>query len=191
MPASAHGVGGVLLDDEALYQQVIKGSEVALVELVNRYHSPLHKFLYRYTGDPILADDLAQETFMRLLKYRGGPPARFKSWAFTIASNLANDHFKSARYRYERVTDFDDEVEAHVDNFSFAPDDRAEIIAALAKLSPEHREALILRFYHDLKLEEIAEVTQTPLGTVKSRLFHALKTLKGFLALTEVVHERS
>lgn len=179
------------MDDETLYQQVLKGNEAALVELVKRYHSPLYKFLYRYTGDPALADDLAQETFMRLLAYRGEPPARFKSWAYTIASNMARDHFKSARYRYERVTDFNDDAEVLSDNFTFAPDDRGEVIAALAKLSPEHRAVLILRFYQDLKLEEIAEVTHTPLGTVKSRLFHALKGLKGFLALTEVVHERS
>jgi RNA polymerase sigma-70 factor (ECF subfamily) len=178
------------LDDETLYQQVLKGSESALVELVNRYHSPLYKFLCRHTGDNSLAADLVQETFTRLLTYRGEPPTRFKSWAYTIASNLARDHFKSARYRYERVTDFNDDAEALPDDFSFAPDDRAEVIGALAKLSPEHREVLILRFYHDLKLEEIAEVTGAPLGTIKSRLFHALKGLKGFLALTEVVHER-
>lgn len=180
-----------MLDDETLYQQVLKGSEAALVELVKRYHSPLYKFLYRYTGDPALADDLAQETFMRLLAYRGEPPARFKPWAYTIASNLARDHFKSARYRYERVTDFNDDTEVLSDNFTFAPDDRGEVIAALARLSSEHRAVLILRFYHDLKLEEIAEVTHTPLGTVKSRLFHALKGVKSFLALMEVIHERS
>jgi len=178
-----------VLDDETLYQQVLKGSEAALVELVNRYHSPLYKFLCRYTGDPALADDLAQEMFTRLLTYRGEPPTRFKSWAYTIASNLARDHFKSARYRYERPTDFNDDGEILLDDFNFAPDEHSEVIAALARLSPEHREVLILRFYHDLKLEEIAEVTSTPLGTVKSRLFHALKGLKGFLALAEVAHE--
>lgn len=180
-----------MLDNETLYQQVLEGSEAALAELVKRYHSPLYKFLYRHTGDPALADDLAQETFMRLITYRGELPTRFKSWAYTIASNLARDYFKSARYRYERVTDFNDDAEVLSDDFSFAPDDRGEVIAALAKLSPEHREVLILRFYHDLKLEEIAEVTSTPLGTVKSRLFHALKGLRGFLALMEVVHDRS
>ena len=62
--------------------------------------------------------------------------------------------------------------------------------SALAQLSPDHREVLILRFYHDLKLEEIADVTHTPVGTVKSRLFHALKQMKGLVALTEVLHDR-
>jgi DNA-directed RNA polymerase specialized sigma subunit len=92
----------------------------------------------------------------------------------TIASNLARDHFRSARYRYERVTDFDDDEHDFGNDFSFPADERGDVVNALAKLSPDHREVLILRFYHDLKLEEIAEVTGTPLGTVKSRLVHAL-----------------
>jgi RNA polymerase sigma-70 factor (ECF subfamily) len=180
-----------VLDDETLYGQVLAGDENALGELVRRYHSPLYKFLCRFTGDALLADDLTQETFTRLITYRGETPKRFKPWAYTIASNLARDHFRSAHYRYEHLTDFNDDAEGLSDDFNFAPDERSEVVGALAKLSPEHREVLILRFYHDLKLEEIAEVTSMPLGTVKSRLFHALKGLKGFLAFTEVVHERS
>jgi RNA polymerase sigma-70 factor, ECF subfamily len=178
-----------MLSDEALYQQLRGGNHAALVELVDRYHSPLYKFLSRFTGDLILADDLTQETFIRLLTYQGAPPTRFKAWAYAIASNLARDHFKSVRYRLERNTDFDEEAD------TFAPEDtptldaRDDVIQALAQLSPDHREVLILRFYHDLKLDEIAEVTQTPLGTVKSRLFHALRQMKSFLAITEVMRD--
>lgn len=166
------------MDDETLYRQVLKGSEPALVELVNRYHSPLYKFLCRQTGDTALADDLAQETFTRLLTYKGQPPTRFKAWAYTIAINLTRDYFKSARYRYEQAADFE-QIEA--DELRF--DDRREVIDALAKLTHDHREVVVLRFYHDMKLDEIAEVTGAPLGTVKSRLFHALKQLKGILAV--------
>jgi RNA polymerase sigma-70 factor (ECF subfamily) len=119
------------------------------------------------------------------LTYRGQPPTRFKSWAYTIAINLARDTFKSARYRYEQASDFED-IEADEATFTF--DERREVIEALAKLTPDHREVVVLRFYHDLKLEEIAEVTGAPLGTVKSRLFHALKQLKGFLAVKDSIH---
>jgi RNA polymerase sigma-70 factor, ECF subfamily len=173
-----------------LYAQVMKGSQSALGELVQRYHAPLYKFLCRQTGDSALADDLTQETFTRLLTYRGSAPQRFKAWAYTIASNLARDHFKSARYRYERVTDFADDDYDVSDDFRLLDDAGGEVKTALAKLTPDHREVLILRFYHDLKLEVIAEVTGAPLGTVKSRLFHALKGLKGFLAVMEVADDR-
>ncbi len=178
-----------MLDDETLYRQVLHGNEAALIELVQRYHVPLYKFLCRFTGDVALADDLTQETFTRLLTYQGVPPTHFKSWAYTVARNLARDYFKSARYRYERAADFEEQAEVFSDDTGFAAHDRETVIQALAKLSPDHREVLILRFYHDLKLDEIADVTHTPVGTVKSRLFHALKQMKGFLALTEVIHD--
>jgi len=177
------------LDDEALYGQLRAGNHAALVELVERYHSPLYKFLCRYTGDVALADDLTQETFTRLLTYQGAPPTRFKAWVYAIASNLARDHFKSARYRRERSTDFDGDAAMFTNDDTHTPDDRDDVIRALAQLSPDHREVLILRFYHDLKLDEIAEVTRAPLGTVKSRLFHALRQVKGFLAITEVIRD--
>ncbi len=69
-----------------------------------------------------------------------------------------------------------------------APD--TDVAAALLSLPPSQREVIILRFYHDLKLDEIAEITSAPLGTVKSRLFHALKSMKGFLAIMEIDHDR-
>lgn len=179
------------LDDEKLYSQVLKGDMAALSELMRRYHSPIYRFLYRQTGDSTLADDLTQEIFIRLLAYRGTAPTRFKTWVYTIASNLIRDHFKSARYRYEQATDFADDTHEVADAVGDASTERDEIIEALAKLTPDHREVLILRFYQDLKLEEIAEVTGAPLGTVKSRLFHALKGMKGFLTVREVAHDGS
>jgi RNA polymerase sigma-70 factor (ECF subfamily) len=177
------------LDDETLYRQVLAGSKTALVKLAERYHAPLYKFLCRYTGDTTLADDLTQETFTRLLTHEGAPPTRFKAWVYAIARNLARDHFKSARYRHERSTDFEGDTDTIANDDPPTSDARDEVIRALARLSPDHREVLILRFYHDLKLEEIADVTHAPVGTVKSRLFHALKQVKGFLAITEVMRD--
>ena len=67
-----------MLDDETLYRQVLQGNQVASIELIRRYHAPLFKFLCRFSGDVALADDLAQETFTRLLSYKGNRPTRFK-----------------------------------------------------------------------------------------------------------------
>lgn len=177
------------MDDETLYQQVMKGSETALAELVTRYHQAIYAFLYRYTGDPALADDMAQETFIRLMNYRGSPPRRFRAWVYTIAANIARDYFRSARYRYEQSVDFTDGAVPMVDNGRSPGYEPDTILEALAKLSPEQRETILLRFYHDLKLEDIAEVTGVPVGTVKSRLFHALKGLKRFLTLVEITYD--
>lgn len=182
-------------DDERLYAAVLRGEAEALTEIVGRYHAPLFRFLVRQTGDSALADDLVQETFTRLLTYRGPSPARFKPWVYAIARNLAHDYFKSAYHRREQATDFDDDRteadESLDDAFAAGLVDRQAVTSALQRLSPDHREVLILRFYDDLNIEEIAQITGAPVGTVKSRLFHALKYLKADLAGLEVQYGRA
>jgi RNA polymerase sigma-70 factor (ECF subfamily) len=183
--------------DETLYQRVMAGDRGALSELVGRYHSPLCRFLYRHTGDRMLADDLVQETFARLLTHQGAPPERFRAWIYTIAANLARDAFRSAYHRREQADPFDsDELVAKEDAAQVRPldegldreTDRRQVLDALLQLSPDHRAVVILRFYHELPLDEIATITGTPLGTVKSRLYYALKQLKGTLE-REVIHD--
>lgn len=177
------------MDDEALYRAVTRGDEAALADLVARYHTPIYQFLYRYTGDPALADDLAQETFIRVVTQRGDPPAHFRAWLYTIATNLARDHYRSAAYRHEQAVDFAEHAGSVADE-TLPEAAHTAIAAALLQLPPQQREVIVLRFYDNLKLDEIAEITGAPLGTVKSRLFHALKGLKGFLAITEIRYDR-
>jgi len=186
-----------VVSDEALYRQVMAGDRDALGELVARYHGPLRQFLARQTGDPMRADDLVQDTFTRLLTHRGPPPERFRAWVFTIAANRARDDFRSAYHRRERADPFDSEGSLSRTQTTPAPSldegldraaERQEVARALQQLSPDHRTVVILRFYHELPLEEIATITGAPLGTVKSRLFYALKQLK-FQLEREVIHD--
>ena len=178
--------------DEALYRRLLAGDVAALEALVPRYHGPLLAFLFRLTGDRQQAEDLVQETFTRIVTYRGEPPTRFRPWAFTVARNIALDHLRTAARRQAiapRVTPSADD-----DPFITVPDpdpgaldlvlrddDRRTVAAALQQLPPHQRETVVLRFYHDLSLNEIAEVTGVTVGTVKSRLFHGLRRLKTLL----------
>lgn len=183
--------GLVLISDEELYRRLATGDEGAMEALVYRYHADFLAFLYRQTGDRHLAEDLVQETFTRLVTYRGEPPRRFRSWAYTIAANLARDHFRSAYHRREQVNAFEawgdadrspllvDEAPA-ADELLLRDDDRREVFEAMQHLSPPQREVLILRFYHELRVDEIAEVTGSPVGTVKSRVFHGLRQMKAY-----------
>ena len=186
-----------MIPDEALYRRVMAGDQSALSELVARYQGPLRQFLYRQTGDRMRADDLVQEAFTRLLTHRGAPPDRFRAWVYTIAANLARDDFRSAYHRRERADPFDsgglaetiEGMPAHpLDDALERDEDRQQVLHALQQLSSDHRTVVILRFYHELPLEEIAAITDVPLGTVKSRLFYALKGLKFHLE-REVIHD--
>jgi RNA polymerase sigma-70 factor (ECF subfamily) len=181
--------------DEALYARVREGDRGALAELVTRYHAPLLAFLYRMTNEEQTAEDLVQETFVKLMTHGGTAPRTFKSWVYTVARNLAYDAFRSASYK--RETHVDPEwgewlPASHpgVEKTAQRHADRERVGAALQELRPHHREVLVLRYYHDLSLKEIAEVVGAPLGTVKSRLHHALKQAKFQLEYREVLHAR-
>src|SRR5262249_34839130 len=131
--------------------------------------------------------DLCQETFLRVLQHaslRGERP--FRPWLYAIATNLARDHFKSAAVR--RSAPLDRPRVAQLCDQAIGPEEHAlraeraaEIVAAIGSLSTEYRAALLLRFYSDMSLQEIAGTLEIPLGTVKSRLSVGLRRLREVL----------
>lgn len=175
--------------DEQLATAAMAGDQVALAALVTRHHTPLLGYLCRLVGgDRPLAEDLVQETLLHVLRQRTYPTGRpFKPWLYTIATNLARDHFKSAAVRQRgRGGEADDALLQVPDSApgpeacALAAEQGGEVRVALAQLSEDYRVVVVLRFYQGFTLQEIAETLQIPLGTVKSRLsvgVHRLRTL--------------
>jgi RNA polymerase sigma-70 factor (ECF subfamily) len=160
-----------------------------LDHLIELYQHRLLRYLLFLTGKREVAEDLFQETWMRVLM-RGGQyngKARFDTWLFAIARNLVID-----LSRKRTMSSLDELNDAGDDSrpFEIATDgpspldqlqvseDRAEVAEVLLKLEPNYREVLVLRFHEELSLEEIASVTRAPLSTVKSRLYRGLAALK-------------
>jgi RNA polymerase sigma-70 factor, ECF subfamily len=160
-----------------------------LDHLIELYQHRLLRYLMFLTGKREVAEDLFQETWMRVL-LRGGQyngKARFDTWLFTIARNLVID-----LSRKRTMASLDEMSDATEDGrpFEIATDgpspldqfkireDRAEVSEVLMKLEANYREVLLLRFHEELSLEEIAAVTKAPLSTVKSRLYRGLAALK-------------
>ena len=177
------------LSDEQLLNWALAGEMDALAILVTRYHAKLTGYLDRLVGpDWALAQDLAQETFVRVLRQRerrGNRP--FRPWLYAITTNLARDHFKSSAVRCvmplrsEHETRIADDATDPAEH-ALAAERTATIIAAVATLSEEYRAALLLRFYGGMSLHEIADTLDIPLGTVKSRLSVGLRRLRVALA---------
>lgn len=177
--------------DEDLALRIKNGtpkSAGALTLLVERHHSPLLGYLYRMTnGNRPLAEDLVQETFLRVLRAidRYQYPRPFKAWLYAIATNLARDHFKRADTRRtdtvpdERLQRF--AGEHNPEHRILAEDESRRVIDALTGLPEHQRAALILRYYQELPLAEIANILDIPVGTVKSRLSIGLKRLRATL----------
>ncbi|HUY75492.1 MAG TPA: sigma-70 family RNA polymerase sigma factor [Ktedonobacterales bacterium] len=185
------------LGDEQLLAAVLSGEMVALTELVKRYQRPLTGYLERLLGgDWPLAQDLTQETFLRVLRQRDCRGQRpFKPWLYAIATNLARDHFKSAASR--RVSPLDPLLAENLVAEEAGPEEQAltqersqAIMATLATLSEEYRATLLLRFYSDLSLREIADTLDIPIGTVKSRLTVGLRRLRAALSSAEELDAR-
>lgn len=183
-----------MIADEELVREWQQGSAGALEALVQRYHAPMLAHLARLTGDAHLAEDLTQETFVRLVRdahsYRY--PRPFKPWFYTIARNLARNHWHSAYHRREDVgaaahAERDEHAAGELDPAAWLErlERRQGLQAALAGLSFEQREVLSLRFGQEMSVEETAAVLGVPAGTVKSRAFNALRRLRDRLDATD------
>jgi RNA polymerase sigma factor (sigma-70 family) len=164
-------------DEEAMWA-VGQGDLDQAGLLFERYHARLCHFLLRMVADRDASQDLAQNVFMRLLRYRAsyrqGQP--FRAWLYQIARNVANDHFEKQKTRFVGLKAAHEQLAA--------PDgtDRAEQVAALQfalqHLPESDREVLVLSRYEDLKYEEIAQIMGISPGAVKVKVHRAIKKLK-------------
>lgn len=168
--------------DEAVMQLVISGDRDAFVALVRKYQKSLLNFFYRmnvYIGD---ADDLVQETFIRLFNYRDRyrPSARFTTFLYLMARQVQIDYYRKQKRRSNLTEALKNEYapeDAKPDAGRIA-DAKERTDKALNTLSEEMRIVVVMSIYQDLKYREIAEILDIPVGTVKTRMFHALQNLR-------------
>ncbi|WP_030545116.1 RNA polymerase sigma factor [Streptomyces albus] len=159
------------------------GEREAFPELVRAWHAPLWRYVRGMTGDPHLADDLAQEVWVAVV--RGLPrlrqPERFAPWLFTIARRAVTDHLRQA-YRAPETFTEEADAGAAADDFPGGLLTTMQVEAGLGGLPPLEREVLVLFHLQDLPLAACAEVLGVPAGTVKSRLHRARRMLRAGLA---------
>ncbi len=185
-------------NDVELVARTLDGSADAFGLLVERYQRPVLSLIARMVGDPALAEDLAQEAFVKAYRKLGTFDRRRKlsSWLFKIAHNTTIDHLRRARPETVTLeataTDGEESWEVLRADEAQEPDRRAErgqlmsrLDAALGRLSPGYREILLLRFREGLAYHEIAEVTGMAMGTVKVKLHRARKRLAAEMMLAE------
>lgn len=182
-------------DDEILFSRFRAGDARAFESLYQRHRSGLYRYLYGLCRERELADELFQETWLSLIRTKGRPrQAGFRSWLYRTARNRLIDHWRK-QGRLPSVSDhYDERLHAVPDNgatperqFEFIRDgDRLQ--QALAQLPEEQRDVFLLRSHGELELNEIAELTQTPMETVKSRLRYAVNKLRRLLTEPQEVH---
>ncbi len=153
-----------------------QGDRESFSELFGRYREPVYGFFRRRLDDATRAEDLAQETFLAVIRAaaRWEPRALFRTWLYGIAMNL----LAAERRRRRPVESNPEALEAAGTS---NPDAGIWVRRAMAQLEPGERDVLLLREYEQLSYAEIAELLRLPLNTVRSRLFRARMALKGLL----------
>ena len=193
--AEARSIEGGSAQEAQLIEACQQGNASAFNLLVWRWEKPLFNFAYKYVGDAEAAQDLVQETFVRVVKSIGryGHRGAFSSWLYSIAVNLCKDHLKRKKRRtvvplhdyYTTVSgqrvSVKDEVpdeDARTDARAEASDREKLVRRLLAGLSEDQRVAILLREYQALTFPEIAEVLGVPENTAKARVHRGLHAMR-------------
>jgi RNA polymerase sigma-70 factor (ECF subfamily) len=181
-------------EEARLIEACRQGDPGAFNLLVWRWEKPLYNFIWKYVGDATLAEDLVQDTFLRVLRSirRYSHQGSLSTWLYRIAINLCKDHLKRKRLPMVSLHDYyttasgdrihvQDRIadEGAVTDREMHAEERAELVRRLlGSLPEEERAVILLKEYQELTFREIAEVLGVPEGTVKSRLYHGLRSMR-------------
>jgi RNA polymerase sigma-70 factor (ECF subfamily) len=164
--------------DEDLMLQVRDGAGETLGVLFDRYQTPLYNFYAKLTGDRSLSDDLVQEVFLRILRYRQSyrPGTPFRAWIYQIARNARVDHYRKTRPQSE----LDPETPAPAPSVDPAQQQEETMLLhrALMQMPEEKKEILILARFQELKYDEIARLIGCEVATVRVRVHRAVQELR-------------
>lgn len=190
-------------EDRDLISLALKGDHAAFAEIVERYVSPVYKFSYRYVRNGPDAEDIAQETFVRVWKNLKSFDAskNFKTWLFAIAKNASLDFLKKKKaVPFSALAAEDDAAEAILAPYIAFSDESEDVFdrglvkqdfdEALARLPERYRNVMMMRYTDNLKFREIAERLHEPVDTIKSRHRRGLALLRDILQGSKLAENR-
>ena len=170
------------ITDEQLIKNFQNGDADAFDKLVNKYKDRIYNFIYRFVKDVPMAEDLAQDTFLKLYTHKNSyrEIAKFSTWLYTIAHNLAKTEFRKRNRRKtysvsdlstaDREFAISSDKNIVIDKNSSVQDFNVAIMDSLSELSEEFQIMIILRDFQELSYEVISNIMEVPIGTVKSRI---------------------
>ncbi|WP_262416278.1 RNA polymerase sigma factor SigY [Paenibacillus sp. CGMCC 1.18879] len=172
-------VGEPMGDDESqMIRRALEGDSLALAELLKRHYSFLFKYLLKATMDPLLAEDITQDTMVRCMEklalYNGS--SSFSSWLITIATRIYIDKLRRSRREADWVKE--QTLRSIRWKFETRGEEWNEVLEALPRISADQRIALLLKHYYGYSYKEIGTILGIPEGTAKSRAAYGLRQLR-------------
>ncbi|WP_235982927.1 RNA polymerase sigma factor [Kordia aestuariivivens] len=165
------------MTDEHIMQKVAEGNVAMLQILFERYHKQIYIFLYKMSGDKMLSEDLTQEVFYRLIKYKSSYnfDKKFVTWIYTIARNNLNTHYQRQKENHLALEGFEHKL---VEPQASKNEEYSHLMNVLNRMEASDRELLILNRFQEIKYAEMAEILGSTTGAVKTKVCRALKKLK-------------
>lgn len=169
------------------------GNEEAANQLISKYYKEIYAFVYKQTLDMDISLDLTQEIFISVLKSLDRfdeKKASFRTWLYRIASNRVVDYFRSQQYQYRKLAESIEGVELRSSedltvNLEYK-EDLEKVIAIVNEMETSSQQIIRLKLFSEYTLQEIAEMLQVPLSTVKSRYYSVLRKIKANLEVNPV-----
>lgn len=179
------------MDEKEIVRRAKRGDEIAFEKIVLQYENKVYNLAYRYTGNEFDARDISQEVFLRVYRFLGqfNEESLFSTWLYRVALNVCKDSLRKKYSKNEmNFSEFegkDGDYTFDVPDLKYNPENeleqselRREIADGLQKISPEHREILIMRDVVGMAYEDISKVLELEEGTVKSRISRAREKMR-------------
>ena len=172
------------MTDEMIMEAVKSGDLQQVSLLFERYNRRIYNFLARMCMDGVVAEDLTQNVFLRIIKYRTSyrEGARFQSWIYQIARNVFSDHYQTIKNRYSDFVDVE-KLKDHIpDSEDREMQNEKEMLLqrSMARLTEEQRELLVLTRFQQMKYEEVAALMDTTVANIKVKVHRAIIRLREF-----------
>lgn len=172
------------MTDESIMEAVKRGELQQATLLFERYHKRIFNFLARMTTDRDLAEDLTQNVFLRIIKYRTSyrVGSKFQSWIYQIARNVFSDHYHTHKNKFSDFIDVNNISDYMSDREeSEAQDEKENLLhRSMARLTEEQRELLVLTRFQQLKYEEVAVIMDTTVTNIKVKVHRAIAKLREY-----------
>jgi RNA polymerase sigma factor (sigma-70 family) len=172
------------MTDELIMEAVKRGELQQATLLFERYNKRIFNFLARMTMDRALAEDLTQNVFLRIIKYRTSyrEGNKFQSWIYQVARNVFSDHYQAHKNKFSDFVDVEKVSDYMADHHESEEQDEKEKILhrSMAKLTEEQRELLVLTRFQQLKYEEVAQIMDTTVANIKVKVHRAILKLREY-----------
>jgi RNA polymerase sigma factor (sigma-70 family) len=170
------------MTDEIIMEAVKNGNLQQASLLFERYHKKIFNFLARMAMDRELAEDLTQNVFLRIIKYRNSykDGSRFQSWIYQVARNVFSDHYQAHKNKFAGYVDVEKVGDSMADtDDSIEMDEKEKLLhRSMERLSEEQRELLILTRFQHMKYEEVAVIMDTTVANIKVKVHRAILKLR-------------